>query len=268
MITTPSLENQLNSSCSGACIVEPLYLEQARQLRGKFTVDEQLQNLIHEVCRHADLTVERQKALNRLLVQLQQLPGIYKSAHQDYPQALNDTWQWVCRTICDFQPRHNSVQQSLVSWINGYLKWRIVDLYAKDNQNVTSLDRPIRNDAGDQVTLLDFLPDTQFTSLSIDLLDIKILQLQEGERQRLGEEIKMHIIQDTQGKLCACHPRKHPECHCQLLAKRLLLQEPPEKISDIAREFEMNNQTLYSHWKQKCLPLLADIGRNCGYIQP
>ncbi|WP_272819104.1 hypothetical protein [Scytonema hofmannii] len=264
MITTISSENQLNSSCSSACLLE-LYVEQAWQLRGKLAVDEQLQNLIHEVCRHADLTAERQKALNRLLVQLQQLPGIYKSTHQDYPQALNDTWQWVCRSICDFQPRHSLVQQSLVSWINGYLKWRIVDLYAKDNQNVTSLDKPIRNDDGDQITLLDFLPDSQFTSLSLDLLDIKILQVQEGERQRLGQQIKGHIIQDTQGTLSVCHPRKHPECHCQLLAKRLLLQEPPEKISDIAREFEMNNQTLYSHWKQKCLPLLVDIGRNCGY---
>ncbi|MFL9453221.1 MULTISPECIES: hypothetical protein [Nostocales] len=265
MMTTISSENQLNSSCSSACIWELLYAEQARQLRGKIAVDEQLQNLIHEVCRHADLSAERQKALNRLLVQLQQLPGIYKSVHQDYPQALNDTWQWVGRSICDFQPRRSSVQQSLVSWINGYLKWRIVDLYAKDNQYVTSLDKPIRNDDGDQIALLDFLPDPQFTSLSLDLLDIKILQLQEGERQDLGQKIKAQIIQDTQGTLCASHPRKHPECHCQLLAKRLLLQEPPEKISDIAREFDINNQTLYSHWKQKCLPLLAELGRNCGY---
>lgn len=242
-----------------------LYVEQARQLRGKIAVDEQLQNLINEVRRQADLTVERQKALNRLLVQLQQLPGIYKSTHQDYPQALNDTWQWVCRSICDFQPRHPSLQQSLVNWINGYLKWRIVDLYGKDNQNVTSLDRPIRNSDGDEITLLDLLPDSTLTNLSLDLLDIKILQLQEGERQRLGQRVKQAIIQDTQGTLSACHPRKYPNCHCQLLAQRLLLQEPPGKIADIARELDINNQTLYSHWKHKCLPLLEDIGRNCGY---
>ncbi len=118
-------------------------------------MDEQLRNLIDEVCRYSDPSPERQKALNRLLVVIQQLPGIYRSSHQDYPQALNHTWEWVSRKIGEFEPRPPSVQQSLVTWINGYLKWRIRDLYAQETHYSISLDRPISNDAGDQITLLE-----------------------------------------------------------------------------------------------------------------
>lgn len=257
-------ENRLNSSCPSVCIFQ-LCEEQAQRLGRKTAVDEQLQNLINQVCLHADLSPERHKATNRLLMLLQQLPGIYKSAHQDYPQALNETWEWVSRQICKFEPRSPLLQQSLVAWINGYLKWRIVDLYAQRNPGVISLDQPIRNDDGNQITLLDLLPDRQYSSITLDLLDIKIGQSQEKEHQRLGQRVRQQIIQDEQGTLRASHPRKDPKCHCQLLAKRLLLQQPPDKIAEISREFNISNQTLYSHWKQKCLPLLQDIGRNCGY---
>jgi hypothetical protein len=236
-------------------------------------VDEQLRDLIDEVCRYKDPSTERQKALNRVFRAIQQLPGIYKSSHQDYPEALNQTWEWVSRKIHTFDPRaeklsrseSRSLQQSLVVWINGYLKWRIKDLYAPDTQYSISLDRPIGNDEGDPTTLLDRLPDPQFVTPTLDLLEIKIVQIQEAQRQRLGQQVRQYIQQDREGKLTGCRPRKHPECNCQLLAMRLLLREPPQRIADLSREFDINNQTLYSHWRNNCLPLLQDIGRNFGY---
>ena len=229
-------------------------------------MDEQLRDLIYEVCQYEDFSSERQKALNRLLMVIEKLPGLYKSSHQDYPQALNQTWEWVSRKISEFEPRSPSVQQGLVTWINGYLKWRIRDLYAKENQySVISLEQPVSKDDGDQTTLLDQLPDLQFRPTSLSLLDTKIAQIQETERQRQGQTVKHYIEQDPKGRLTGCHPRQHPECHCQLLAMRLLLQEPPQKIADVARKCNISNQTLYWHWKRKCIPLLQDIGRQLGY---
>ncbi len=243
-------------------------------------MDEQLRKLIDEVCCYPDPSPERQKALNRLLIVIQQLPGIYKSGHQDYLAALNQTWEWVSRKICEFEARSPSdsvrvasrregvspsLQQSLVIWINGYLKWRIKDLYIPDSKYTISLDRLTRNDEGDETTLLNILPDRQSATISLDLLDIKIAQIQETERQYLGNRIRQYIQQDEEGKLTASHPRKNPECHCHLLAMRLLLENPPHKIADIARELNISNQTLYSHWKKNCLPLLREIGMNFGY---
>jgi len=230
-------------------------------------VDEQLKKLITEVCCYPDPSPERQKALNKLLMVIQQLPGIYQSGHQDYLEALNQTWEWVSRKVCEFEVRSPSFQQSLVIWINGYLKWRIKDLYRPDSNYTISLDRLTRNDQGDETTLLNILPDRQSQTISLDLLDIKIAQIQEVERQCFGKRIWQYIEQDEEGKLIASHPRKNPECHCHLLAMRLLLQQPPHKIADIARELNISNQTLYSHWKKNCLPLLREIGTNFGYEQ-
>ena len=227
-------------------------------------MDEQLKKLIDEVCCYPDPSLERQKALNRLLMAIQQLPGIYKSGHQDYLEALNQTWEWVSRKICEFEARSPSFQQSLVIWINGYLKWRIKDLYIPDSNYTISLDRLTRSDEGDETTLLNILPDRQSQTISLDLLDIKIAQIQEVERQCLGKRIWQYIEQDEEGKLTASHPRKNPECHCHLLAMRLLLEQPPHKIADIARELNISSQTLYSHWKKNCLPLLKEIGMNFG----
>jgi hypothetical protein len=243
---------QLDSSYQNVCIFQS-GKEDTPPLGRRTAVDEQLRNLIDEVCRYSEASPERQKALNRLLVVIQQLPGLYRSSHQDYPQALNQTWEWVSRKIGEFEPRPPSVQQSLVTWINGYLKWRIKDLYAPENQDSISLDRPINNTESDQRTLLDWLPDSQFTTPTLDLLEIKIVQIQEAERQRLGQQVRQYIELDEERKLRDSHPRKHSECNCQLLAKRLLLQEPSQRIADVAREFNVSNQTLYSHWKNNCL---------------
>ncbi|MGB3640330.1 MAG: hypothetical protein WBA39_22540, partial [Rivularia sp. (in: cyanobacteria)] len=65
-------------------------------------MDEQLQQLIEEVCRYEEGTPQRQKALNNLLIVIQQLPGIKKDGHQDYLEALNKTWEWFCRSIDKF----------------------------------------------------------------------------------------------------------------------------------------------------------------------
>lgn len=228
-------------------------------------MDEQLQHLIDEVCRHPDPSLERQKALNRLLLTIQQIPGIYKSSHQDYLEALNRTWEWLCKNICKFEARSPSLQNSLLSWINGYLKWRIKDLLLPDSNYTISLDTPIGGDEGKQTTRLDILADPNSPSLTLDLLDQQIAELQEQQRQSLSHRIRQYINQDENGTLTGCYPKKHPECHCQLLAMGLLLEQPPHKIADIAREFNISNQTLYSHWKNKCLPMLREIGINLGY---
>ncbi len=223
-------------------------------------MDEQLQQLIEEVCRYEEGTLQRQKALNKLLIIVQQLPGIKKDGHQDYLEALNKTWEWFCRSIDKFQATPGeSLKVSLVRWINGYLKWRIKDLYAFDSNYTISLDQPISNDEGSKVTKLDILADPHHI-ITLDLLDIKIAEIQQRDRQTWGERIIQFIEEDEKRELRRCCTRNNTECNCQFLAERLLLAKPSHKIADIARELNVSNQTIYSHWKKKCLPLLKEIG--------
>jgi hypothetical protein len=223
--------------------------------------DELLQSLIDEACRYENNPSQRRKALNRLLRVIPQLRGLYRSSHQDYPEAYNRTLEWLCKNIEFYQVRSSSVEQSFVTWINGYLKWRVRDLYApEDKYNALRVYLVPMEDETTQDPLENF-PDPTF---SLNLLELKLAQLQEAAQRRQGEAIQTYIEQDPDGKLIQCHPRKYPQCHCQVLAIRLLLKEPPETIADLARDFEINNQTLYSHWKLKCLPLLQEIARRFG----
>lgn len=221
-------------------------------------MDEQLQDLIEQISRFETGSPQGQKALNRLLILIQQLPGLYRSSHPDYPEAFNRTLEWVSQNLKSFVKRSPSVEKSLVIWINGYLRWRVRDLYASDRL-YESLDRPLSNDKGDSTTLAE-----QLTTTTLSLVELKIAALQEGKRQSQGRAIEKYIREDPKEQLANSHPKKYPQCNCQLLAIELLLEEPPNKISNISRELNISNQTLYSHWKKKCLPILQEIARSFG----
>ncbi|HEY9652310.1 MAG TPA: hypothetical protein V6C95_16750, partial [Coleofasciculaceae cyanobacterium] len=74
-----------------------------------------------------------------------------------------------------------------------------------------------------------------------------------------------YIKQDPEQKLRQCHPKASPNCNCQLLSQRISLKSPPDKFSQLARELNINYQTLVQHWKRSCLPLLQTIAINLGY---
>jgi hypothetical protein len=219
-------------------------------------VEEQIKEAIALICRYDHQSLQRQKSLNRLLLLIQQLPGIYRTAHQDYPEAYNRALEWVCKNIDRFEPKGESIQKSLEIWINGYLKWRIRDLYISDNSYDPQRIYANSNEEL-EIDLIENIPDPRFL---LSLLDTQIAEIQAEQQTRLGIAIADYIKQDTNKNLTNTYLRKHPQCNCQCLAISLLIQEPPAKISELARELKVNNQTLYSHWKQKCLPLLQEVG--------
>ncbi|MBE9128198.1 MULTISPECIES: hypothetical protein [unclassified Coleofasciculus] len=231
------------------------------------TTDAQLQELIAKICEN--LTVkkwEKRRAINRLLLELQHLPGLLKSSHLDYLEALDKTWEWVSRNICRFQLRPRlSIQQSLVRWINGYLVWRIRDLYQQADSVHYSLDRPIDDRDANPTNWLEQLPETNSEIPILSGIDAYIHQLQNQEIQEIYWKLESYIEQDPEGKLRKCHPRKHPDCNCQLLSQKLLLQSPPVRLTDISRELGVNYRTLKSHWENKCKPLLQEIAVSLGY---
>lgn len=220
-------------------------------------MEQQLQQAIAK-CQRETNQVQRQKSLNSLLMLIQQLPGIYQVKHQDYPEAYNRTLIWVCNNIDKFESKTDSIAQSLTIWINGYLKWRVRDLYIADNSYDPHRLYPSK-DA--QLDLIASIPDP---SISLSLLDTKIAQIQAEQEQNKGQAIADYIRQDMGENLATIYPRKHPQCNCHCLALRLLLELPPDKVSEIARDLAVNNQTLYSHWKKKCLPLLQEISQSIG----
>lgn len=224
-------------------------------------LDGRLSALIAEVRHNPANSRKWRSAMQKLVREIQQLPGLKKSVHQDYPEALNRTFEWVSREIANFEPRSPSVSQSFVNWINGYLVWRIKDLYSPDKDAPISLDAPSAVNAG-ETTRLELLPD-----FTLSGLDGMIEIAQKETIQRIGLELELYIEQDPEGKLRNSYPRSSPECNCQFLSMRRVLKEPPDKFQDLAKELNVRYTTLNSHWKRKCEPSLQEIARTLGYKQ-
>ncbi|MEQ8465743.1 MAG: hypothetical protein RIC07_19570 [Coleofasciculus sp. E1-EBD-02] len=230
--------------------------------------DEQFQQAIALICGNMGLTSsERRKAINRLLIALQQLPQLCKSSHPLYFEALDKTWEWVSENICTFQPKpHLSIQRSLVNWINGYLRWRIKDLYQNSQSDQEySLDVLINENDGNQTRWLDQLSETGFNPPKLSGLDAYLEERRREKNRMIWQRFHNYVTEDPEKRLQNCHPRQHPNCHCQYLCQQLLFQEPPEPLAKISRELGVNYQTLNSHWKNRCLPLLQQILEALGY---
>ena len=224
-------------------------------------LDRRLSALIAEVRHNPANSRKWRTAMNKLLLQIQQLPGVKKSNHPNYPEALNRTFEWVSREIANFEPRSPSVSKSLLNWINVYLGWRIKDLSSPDKDAPISLDAPIAADIG-KITRLELLPD-----FTLSGLDGMIESAQKETTQRIGLKLELYIEQDPEGKLRNSYPRSNPECNCQFLSLRRVLKEPPDKFKDLAKELNVKYTTLNSHWDRKCEPSLQEIARTLGYEQ-
>jgi len=224
-------------------------------------LDVRLTAIITEVRQHPANSRKWRYAMNRLLLEIQQLPGLATSSHPIYPAALNRTLEYVSLNLAKFDLNSPSVSESFVKWINGYLRWRIKDLYSPNKDAPLSLDAPIAADVGD-ITLLDVVAD--FTLSGLDGI---IESSQRETTQRIGLELEIYIDRDPEGKLQNSYPRSSPECNCQLLSQRFVLKNPPDKFTDLAREFDIPYTTVNSHWKRKCEPLLQEIAKHLGYQQ-
>ncbi len=229
-------------------------------------MDEQLRQLIATVCQHPNGSLERRKAMHRLLIQLQQLPGLLKSTHPDYLDALNRTWEWVSRNICStFELRTPSIQESLVKWLNGYLYWRIKDVVSPAASIAISLDKII-GDHEQGTPLVEQLSETGLNTPTLSGLNGHIERLEKEKIQRIGLDLERYIQQDPEKKLRNCYPRAHPNCNCQLLSQRRYLKDPPDSFQNIAQELNMKSTQLTNHWYGRCKPLLQEIAEDLGYL--
>lgn len=230
-----------------------------------------LVQLIENARRYPQGSPKRQRALHKLLLVVQKLPKLKKSNNPNYLDALSLTWEWFIKNIDKFEYDPNSlelVERRLTHWVNGYLGWRIRDLYTSDDKyKYDSLDEPIGDNEdnrikGDTISNEDALIPT------LDGLEGYIENQQKQKTERIGLDVELYIEKDPDNKLQQCHPKGNPKCNAQVLAQRMFLKEPPDKLKPIAREMDIKYQTLVSFWKRKGLPLLQEIVTELGYQPP
>lgn len=214
--------------------------------------DEQLRELIVKICSLPRGSEQRRKSIDRLLRQLQYLPKLLKSSHPDYLEAVDRTWEWLDNNLHKFNPQNSSLQDCLVTWINGNLGYRIRDLYTPQTNKIISINA---------------LEKSGFYISTWSRLDDHIdEQLQTQENQSLARAIVRYIDRDPEQKLRNCHPQNRPDCNSQIIAQRLFLRQSPEKLSTIGRKLNINTQTIHSFWKRKGFPKVQAIAREIAQI--
>lgn len=229
----------------------PETLAKMRQNLDDSKEDQRLYQLIENFCLQGSNKIKRSRAFAPLLAELKKLPGLKKptSYHPEYEDILQETWALVAQKICtEFDPQGKNLRNSLTLWINEKLrlKYKVMDLFSTKRKppEPTSTDASGSSDDSQPLTLKDLI-----AAPGSDPME-QMLEKEEQERQ---QKLKKAIEELN------CPSQKYPQCTCGEIAKRHILKQPPDKIAKIARDLELNYQTVHSHWRRNCKPLLAEI---------
>jgi hypothetical protein len=228
-------------------------------------MDEEFRELIKQASEFRQDTPERAKTISLLRVKIQQLPGFYQSSHQDYFDALDQTWEWFGRNIQDFEERPPLLTVSLVRWINGYLHWRIRDIRDKRNQTI-SLDAR-GNEDGTVKNFWEVISETGFEPPRLSGIDSYIEKIQQQNIDLIAQKLKQYIEQDPDFVLRNLHLQKNPECNFQVIIQRLYLKDKHDTKRAIAEYFGVSEQTLYAHYRRNWSKIqlhLQEVALNSG----
>jgi peptide methionine sulfoxide reductase MsrA len=205
----------------------------------QFMVDEfnlYLQQLVGMALLYPPQSLERQRYLTQIIRLINKSGKMWcdrNSPH--YEDALQKTWQHLCENL----DKYDSTKASLTTWLNQYLKWRIIDGYQAQNREQARQEEYKRH-------LTDTSPD--------DFL----------EAEKNLEKLKAWLTADAEGILSRTHIREYPEVNCQTLILRKLQPDATWKI--LAAEFGINDKTLSSFYQRKCMPILQEFSKKENFF--
>lgn len=208
---------------------------------------QQLRQLVQEVCSYPRQSPQRRKGLNRIVRLIQQSRKLWRENTAYYEDALQETWLYFSRNLCEATTAdnpYNPEKGSVITWLNAYLKRRLQDWYNQENQERAMRMPPQRSETGELLDPLDTVAAKPETPSIIDA-------------------IRAWAEADETGELRNTHVKGHPAANCQVLILRRL---PPEtKWKDLAEEFGLSTPTLSGFYEKQCRPRLRQFCELEGY---
>jgi DNA-directed RNA polymerase specialized sigma24 family protein len=200
-----------------------------------------IKQLIGEACQYSPGSRERNHLLAKAIRLI--MPKLWKSTTPGYEDALQQTWIYFLKNACN---AYQSDTASIVTWLNVYLKYRLLDgentLRRKQEMEISLWQNP----NGETVDSIDMIPDSR----SDDILYFEFLQ-------QLQEWV------ETDSDLKRIHISSHPEITAQDLILRRLSQT---RWDELSAEFGIPIPTLSSFYRRQCLSRLQEFGRRIGYL--
>jgi hypothetical protein len=213
-------------------------------------LEEELEQLIEEACKHPPGSLQRQQNLTKII----RLTGkkLWRENTPYYQDILQRTWQFFCENVCEGKTgsAYDRNKGSLITWLNYYLKGKLKSAYiARQKQQTRIVDTTsIISRSGETEEIIN--PIEQIPA-SPDLPPIL-------------ERVREWVEKDPSGELTKVHIEGYPQIDCQtIILKRL----PPETSwKELAEEFNLSISTLSSFYQRQCLPRLRNFGKSEGYI--
>lgn len=210
---------------------------------------QRLRELVQEVCQYPAKSPQRRKGLNRIVRLIQQSRKLWRENTSYYEDALQETWLYFSRNLCEATTSANPYNPelgSVITWLNAYLRRRLQDWQQQENEErVRRANSQVSRETGELLDPLDTVP-------------------AKSEAPPLVEQIKAWAEADQTGELRRTHIKGHPEVNCQALILRRLPLETQWK--DLAAEWGLSISTLSGFYEKQCRPRLKEFGQSEGYL--
>ncbi|PSB41853.1 hypothetical protein C7B67_26085 [filamentous cyanobacterium Phorm 6] len=216
------------------------------------SAQQQILELVTEACKHPVGSLRRGRFLDKLIREIVKSGKLWKENTPHYEEALQKTWIYLSRNLCEAttaKEPYNPEKSQITTWLNPYLKKRLLDCYRKQKQE---RERQIQ------------LPIVSLDRLS-DKKDIKYTENLKAnpDVSFYLDELLEWIETDPNNELKSRHVRGKPEINCQVLLQRKCLYG--QTLQEIAKEFGCAPSTLYQLLNNDCRPLLQQFSENQGY---
>lgn len=210
-------------------------------------LEERLRQLVIETCRHSQSSTKRQQGLTQVVRLIAMSGKLWQDNAAYYEDALQQTWLYFCRNLCESitGDRYDPSRGRIVTWLNGYLKWRLQDYRIQEQAKRTQTTSSQRLGVDQTIDLLETL------EAPPDIPPIL-------------ETTKRWVEIDPDGDLSSISIQGFPEVTCQVLILRRL---PPETSwKTLAAEFGVSISTLSSFYQRQCIPRLRKFGETQRYL--
>lgn len=210
-------------------------------------MDQELQDLVTQACQCPSGSLERQERLTLIVHRITQSGKLWKDTAPYYRDVLQKTWIYFCLNICEANTGrvYCSTEGSVITWLNGYLKWELHAARLKVQQQQVRT-APVRSFDSDEV--LD----------PVDSLETP------PDVPPILELTQRWVETDATEELRKIHIQGYPQITCQLL---ILHRLPPETgWKELSEELGLGTSTLSSFYQRQCLPRLRKFGEEQGWL--
>lgn len=204
-----------------------------------------LTNLVVETCQHPQGSLERQRGLNKLIRIIQRSGKIWRDSSPDYEDALQQTWLYFCRNLCEAITAKSAYapnKASITTWLNNYLRPRLLDLRIEMQRRQVTF---FNNEKEGGRDIIDEIPASESEPVAGE--DLLIL-------------VCTWIENDPEGMFRRTYIRDRPDANAQFLCLRILPYGKPN-WQNLSTELGISVSTLSSFYTRKCIPLLKEIPR-------